>query len=110
MRTHVQLERARYCTGFASIFDFENEIAPLVEGPEDVALVDVGGSRGHVLEDVRTHVPGLKGRLVLQDLPGTVEGLVGEGFEVVGYDFLGGVQPIKGMSSTHTGDWRWGLC
>lgn len=99
MQAHVLLERSRYRTGFASIFDFETDIVPLVESEEDVVIVDVGGSRGHVLEDVRAHVKGLRGRLVLQDLPGLVGGLEGkmEGIEVVGYDFLAGVQPVKGV-------------
>jgi len=98
MKKHIVQERAKYQTGFASIFDFENEVGPLIKSADDVALVDVGGSLGHVLEDVRRYVPGLKGRLVLEDLEETVKrGEVGDGIEVLPYDFLESVQPIKGI-------------
>ena len=98
MKKHIVQERAKHQTGFASIFDFENEVGPLIKNTDDVALVDVGGSLGHVLEDVRRHVHGLKGRLVLEDLEETVKGgEVGEGIEVLPYDFLESVQPIKGI-------------
>lgn len=96
MKRHVVMERSRTQTGFASIYDFEAEIGGLVE-EGDVALVDVGGSQGHVLEDVRRHLPNLKGRLVLEELPETLESVkVPEGVETVPYNFLEAVQPIKG--------------
>jgi hypothetical protein len=46
MKRHVVMERARTQTGFASIYDFQGEIGPLIASSEDVALVDVGGSQG----------------------------------------------------------------
>jgi hypothetical protein len=83
------MERMKYRTGFASIFDFEGEIFPLIKSPEDVALVDIGGSLGHVLEDIQTHLPGLKGRLVLEELPETLKSVdLPKDIESVEYNFL----------------------
>jgi hypothetical protein len=97
MKRHAVMERARAQTGFASIFDFRTEIAPLITSNENVALVDVGGSQGHVLEDVKKYIPSLKGQLILEDLPETLHNLgTLEGIQVVPYDFLETVQPIKG--------------
>jgi hypothetical protein len=97
MRNNVLMERARFPTGFAATYDFEGQLASLIKSAEDVAIVDVGGSGGHVLEDVIKHMPGLKGRKVLEELPQTLKSItVPEGFEVVGYNFLEAQQPIKG--------------
>jgi len=99
MKSHVALERMKYRTGFASIFDFEGVVGPLIKSPDDVALVDVGGSRGHVLEDVMKYIPGLKGRLVLEDLPETLESVeIPKRIEAIPYNFLESEQPIKGAS------------
>lgn len=99
MKNNILMERARFPTGFAATYDFEGQLAPLIQSAEDVAVVDVGGSGGHVLEDIVKHLPGLKGRKVLEDLPGTVKSITAPtGVEVVGYDFLEGQQPIKGNS------------
>jgi hypothetical protein len=97
MKRHVVMERAKTPAGFASIYDFQGEIGPLLTSPDDVALVDVGGSQGHVLEDVKKHLPGLKGRLILEELPNTLESVkVPDGIEAVPYNFLETVQPVKG--------------
>lgn len=99
MKATVAMERARFRTGFASIFDFEGQVGPLIRSAQDVAVVDVGGSQGHVLEDVMKHLPGLKGRLILEELPGTLQSItVPEGIEAVPYNFLESEQPIKGRS------------
>lgn len=100
MSNMVKMERMKHQTGFATIFDFDGVVAPLVKTYEDVAVVDVGRSRGHVLEDVVKHLPGLKGRLVLEDLPEVLDGVARGGrIETVPYNFLEGEQPIKGMWS-----------
>jgi hypothetical protein len=97
MATHVASERERYESGFAGLWDFEGEISPLIRSDTDVAIVDVGGSKGHVLEDVRRFLPGLRGRLVLEELSSTLEGIeVPVGVEAIAYDFLKQEQPIKG--------------
>ncbi|KAF8851806.1 S-adenosyl-L-methionine-dependent methyltransferase [Acephala macrosclerotiorum] len=99
MKRHVAMERAKSQMGFASIYDFQGEIGPLITSSEEVSLVDVGGSQGHVLEDVKKHLPDLKGRLVLEELPETLGSVkVPEGVEAVPYNFLESVQPVKGAA------------
>jgi hypothetical protein len=99
MKKHNLMERARSETGFASIYDFEGELGPLIGSEDDVALVDVGGSGGHVLEDVKQHLTNLKGRLILEELPETLQSVkVPDGIEAVPYNFIKNVQPIKGNS------------
>jgi hypothetical protein len=75
--------------------------AKLNELPEDerVALVDVGGGRGHALLNILEEAPKLKGRVVLQDRPATIGSLKDEdipGIEGMGMgmDFYAG-QPVK---------------
>jgi hypothetical protein len=97
MQNFVLMERKKYKTGFASIFDFEGIVGPLIKSDNDVAVVDVGGSRGHVLEDVVKYLPGLKGRLVLEDLPEAIASAeLNNRIESVPYNFLENEQPIKG--------------
>jgi hypothetical protein len=99
MRNNILMERTRFPKGFASTYDFEGELAPLIKSPDDVAVVDVGGSGGHVLEDIIKHLPALKGRKILEDLPQTLESItVPDGVEVVAYNFLEGLQPVKGAA------------
>ncbi len=62
----------------------------------DVLIVDVGGGRGDVLEDLRAHRPDLKGRMIFQDLPEVFAGQKEiAGVEAMAHDFLT-PQPIKG--------------
>lgn len=69
-------------------------------GREDVLLIDVGGSTGHdVLGFHKTH-PDVLGRLILQDLPATIESLDAEamaaqGVEAMVHDFFTS-QPVQG--------------
>jgi len=64
---------------------------------QDVLLVDVGGGKGHDLERFSQRFPAASGRLVLQDLPTTLDGVaeLGVNIEVLPHDFFG-VQPIRG--------------
>jgi O-methyltransferase domain len=66
-------------------------------GQPDVTIVDVGGNRGHDLQSFAESNPDFKGRLVLQDLPETIQPLNGEQrvFEAQSHDFFT-PQPIKG--------------
>lgn len=72
-------------------------------GPDDVFLVDVGGNRGHDLEEFRAKVPEASGKLILQDLPGVIEqiGQLDARIEPMAHDFWT-EQPVKGISSPFT--------
>ena len=62
----------------------------------EVLLVDVGGGRGHEVQDFRDRIGTKFGRLVLEDLPEVIEGVHPESIEPVPYDFYT-AQPIKGQ-------------
>jgi hypothetical protein len=75
---------------------FENA----VPGKTSVMLVDVGGSGGHDIQAFRAAKPTLEGRLILQDLPTTIDSLDSnafsqEGIEIMGHDFFT-PQPVHG--------------
>ncbi|KAJ5904185.1 hypothetical protein N7504_006568 [Penicillium tannophilum] len=66
----------------------------------EVTLVDVGGGRGAVLRQVCHELdPPPRGRIVLQDLPMVLEGVLGgERVEVMPYSFLD-PQPVHGANT-----------
>ena len=63
-------------------------------------LIDVGGGLGHDAEGFRKSYPNLPGRLIVQDLPGSIEQAapVGRGIEMMSHDFFS-PQPIQGEST-----------
>ncbi|TVY82819.1 Demethylsterigmatocystin 6-O-methyltransferase [Lachnellula suecica] len=66
-----------------------------VRSSDGVLLVDVGGGRGKIINEVRKSRPDLKGRMIVQDLPKEIEGREeAEGIESMTYDFFT-PQPIK---------------
>lgn len=103
MAASVALERASSPHGFADLYPFERELGASVSSADEVVLVDVGGGYGHVLEDVKKHIPQLKGRMVLQDLPETIQSAkLADGVEAVAYDFFAEEQPVHGkMFASH---------
>jgi hypothetical protein len=65
----------------------------------DVALVDVGGGNGDVIQAVLQKYPDIKGRFILQDLPEVVikvQESLDNRIEVMSHDFFT-EQPIIGM-------------
>jgi hypothetical protein len=74
-----------------------NELQPNAEG---IALVDVGGGKGHVMGAVLAAHSPMKGKVVLQDLKSVLDGgtVVAENENVVlqPYDFFKEIQPVKG--------------
>lgn len=62
-----------------------------------VTVVDVGGGLGHGLVELRTRFLNIRGRLILQDLPKTVQQAVDPkgGFEAMPHSFYN-PQPVKG--------------
>ena len=68
------------------------------KSPGSVLLIDIGGGRGHVMQEFAA-TPGRRtGRLIVQDLPaalGDTRQLETEGIEIMPYDFFT-PQPVKG--------------
>ncbi|KAH8759866.1 S-adenosyl-L-methionine-dependent methyltransferase [Diaporthe sp. PMI_573] len=54
-------------------YPFGSELEKLDIEKDDVAIVDVAGGQGHIMEEVRKQNPGLKGRVVVQDLQSVLE-------------------------------------
>ena len=68
------------------------------KGEDAVFLVDIGGGRGHDLENLKSKHPNLPGRLVLQEAPDVVNlTKLSEGLEVTVHDF-NTPQPIHGKT------------
>ena len=66
---------------------------------EGLVLVDVGGGKGHIINELRSVYPHMKGRIVLEDMKVVLEGgtVVPEGeVALQPYDFFKEEQPIKG--------------
>lgn len=75
----------------------------LAPGESDVVLVDVGGGKGQTMTHVLKTFPGLRGRVVLEDLASVLHGerlmVEDERLQVQAYDFLSEEQPIKGAGA-----------
>ena len=87
----------------SSLFTADKEVGVLGHNKswrpneEEVILVDVGGGHGHVLEDFRKQRPDIKGRVIVQDLPGVIEGRAPvNGVEVMAYNMFT-TQPVRGI-------------
>lgn len=83
------------------LYDF----AQLEPNVDSIALVDVGGGKGHILNVIREAYPNMKGKSVLEDLKAVLEeGTVVPENEIYlqPYDFFKEVQPIKGESAITT--------
>lgn len=80
-------------------FPFGEELAKLNDDDDDeaVAVVDIAGGQGHIMEEIRRLHPGLKGRFVVQDLASTFEAVEGgppPGVEFMAYDMFT-PQPLR---------------
>lgn len=60
-------------TRSAGAYPFEEELGREEVKETDVVIVDVGGGRGQALEAIKASWPGLKGRMVLQDVRDVIE-------------------------------------
>ena len=72
-------------------------------GKDDVLLIDVGGNGGHDLIGFHKAHPSMPGRLILQDLPTTIQSLdpaalALQGIEPMGHDFFT-LQPVHGAKT-----------
>ena len=71
-------------------------------GDSSPLLVDVGGGIGHDVEEFRKRYPGVPGRLIVQDLPETIQqaSKAGQSIELMAHDFFT-PQPIEGEWKPH---------
>ncbi|KAL8936525.1 MAG: hypothetical protein Q9216_004888 [Gyalolechia sp. 2 TL-2023] len=72
-----------------------------VSSNEDTALiVDVGGGRGHDMEAFKSAFPEQQGKLIVQDLPATIDDIkrLVPGVEAMKHDFFT-QQPVKGAKA-----------
>ncbi|KAI9697134.1 MAG: hypothetical protein M1820_007950 [Bogoriella megaspora] len=84
----------------------KSELVALINEAHDASkdqdrafFVDVGGGIGQQCEALNTKLPGLKGRIILEDLPKVVEkAKLSDGIEAVGMDFFQ-EQPVKGATA-----------
>ena len=77
------------------VFPFEDQLCYGVT-PDTPLLVDVGGGVGHQCIALKTRLPHVLGRIILQDLPEVVaQAIPMEGVEPMAYDFWK-PQPVKG--------------
>ena len=87
----------------ADAYPWGIELPKLNLEDEDVAIVDVAGGQGHMMKEIRTRNPRIKGRFVVQDLPSTLEAVptpAPEGIEFMEYDIFT-PQPIKNAFFYH---------
>lgn len=78
-------------------YPFGEELGRLGIAGADVAVVDVAGGQGHIMEDVRRRHRGVGGRLVVQDLASTLDAVVGgppPGVEFMAHDMFT-PQPVR---------------
>ncbi|KAJ5614880.1 hypothetical protein N7528_008534 [Penicillium herquei] len=75
----------------------ERLIDGAIEKEKDVLIVDVGGNKGHDLEEFRSKWPNAPGRLILQDLPQILADIksLDSAIEPMAHDFYT-EQPVKG--------------
>ena len=103
--THCNLYMKGRREGTVSWLEFypfvENILAGASEEADSALIVDVGGGLGHGLVEIKQKFSHLKGRLILQDLPNTIQQAEnGAGiFEPMAHDFFT-PQPIKGSHSS----------
>ncbi|KAI1847518.1 hypothetical protein JX266_006370 [Neoarthrinium moseri] len=77
-------------------YPFGEELAKLDIKADEVAIVDIAGGQGHIMDEVHKLNPQLKGRIIVQDLPSTFEAVPGppKGVEFMPYDMFT-PQPVK---------------
>lgn len=89
MESRKKEKSRRWHHAFPATTKFANDLV-------NATIVDVGGSQGHDLISFHDEMPGFRGRLILQDLPETVQGVLAQPqvFEAMAYDFFT-PQPVK---------------
>lgn len=93
---YMSARREGYQLQWFDIFPADERIAQTSVGKDQVLVCDIGGGHGHELVKFQEKFPDAPGRLVLQDLETTFEGLsLPAGIEAIPHDFFQ-PQPIEG--------------
>lgn len=72
-------------------YPFGSELEKLNIKEDDVAIVDVAGGQGHIMREIREQSPGLRGRIVVQDLQSVLDTAPGgppKGIEFMAHDIF----------------------
>ncbi|KAJ5381428.1 uncharacterized protein N7496_003856 [Penicillium cataractarum] len=95
--------QARTQSILCSVYDYEARLPLVGDDPSAVAIVDVGGSQGELLLDLRARYPQIKGRMIVLDQKSTLQSLLQEppvGIELVVHDIFTEL-PVKGAAVYH---------
>jgi hypothetical protein len=85
-------------TSWLDFFPIEEKLGKGFDKSNGVMLIDMGGGMGHEIQEIKRRHPSLPGRMILQDLPETIERAPKvEGMEPMVHDFFT-PQPVKGTS------------
>lgn len=87
-------------------YPVESQILSAIPNADnDTLLVDVGGGKGHDLERFLGKYPQTKGKLILQDLPSTIDSiqLLSPDIRPMSHDFFT-LQPVKGKKIPTNGE------
>ncbi|GES60019.1 O-methyltransferase [Aspergillus terreus] len=96
---YMFVEQQWFPFAWFEIYPPAQALASLACDPSHPLIVDLGGGRGQNLIRFKQQYPDYPGRLILQDLPSTVEGIseLPDGIEAMGHDFFT-PQPVHGAS------------
>lgn len=75
----------------ATAYPFGTELEKLDVQEGDIAIVDVAGGQGHIMAEVRKQSPGIKGRIIIQDLRSVLDAAPDgppEGVEFMAHDMF----------------------
>ena len=91
------------------IYPLPDELSEFDTNDDTVLLIDVGGGKGHVAEQIRTLTKDIKGRVILPDLPKVIEDISEPlpRVERMKYDFFT-AQPVQGKI-INSNTWRMAL-
>lgn len=90
--------QARTQSILCSVYDYGAQFPPVGDDPSAVAIVDVGGSQGELLLDLRARYPQIKGRMIVLDQKSTLKNLLHsppDGIELVIHDIFTEL-PVQG--------------
>ncbi|KAI4157937.1 MAG: hypothetical protein L6R39_000569 [Caloplaca ligustica] len=81
-------------------YPVQDALGDVSNNADTILIVDVGGGRGHDMEAFRSAFPQQEGKLIVQDLPTTIDDInhLASGVEAMKHDFFS-PQPVKGAKA-----------